>query len=165
MADVTAAITFAPVNLAFVALVLFLPVGERRYRPVAAVYVAFVLAASLLPVAWIPDAAPVLRHCAFLALGVVGAGLILAGWARLYRSGPELPELIEDGIYRILRHPQYAGFVVLTLGVVIRRPAVPAVVLWVVLLALLVRLAREEDRELERRFGRQRRNPRSRGAR
>jgi protein-S-isoprenylcysteine O-methyltransferase Ste14 len=92
----------------------------------------------------------------FLALAVSGSALVLAGWARMcrdaHRRSPQPDELIEDGIYGLLRHPQYAGFLAVTAGMLVAAPTAVTGILWMGLAGLYLRLARTEERELERRF-------------
>lgn len=153
-------------SIVFVALLLFVPFYWKRQRLTSLVYLLFVCASSLLhgaPVeswwaaSWLAvDPAPAISHIThyvFLALAICGSGLILAAWARIYRDGGS--ELVEDGIYGAIRHPQYAGFLLVTLGMLIAGPTTVTAILWLVLAALYVRLARTEEHELARRsYGR-----------
>lgn len=155
----------AELNLVFALLLLFLPLGARRYRPVSCAFGEFVATVSFvsnpaITVEALALAAPgfsSVRHLVFLALAVVGSGLVLAGWAGLYRDvDPSLSPgagLIEGGVYGMMRHPQYTGLAAVSLGMLAGRPSLPAAALWVLLVALLARLGRSEDRELEGRFG------------
>ena len=169
--QLTVGLTGALLNLVFVTLLLFMPFYRGDQRLTSLAYLVFVVVSSLVAggtagaageaggvaasagSAW--GGAGALAHYAYLALVVLGAALILAGWARIYRdAGSEWSsDLIEDGIYRATRHPQYLGFIVVTLGMLLRWPSAPTAVLWVGLAVFYVRRARSEERDLERRFG------------
>ena len=84
--------------------------------------------------------------------GLMIAGLVLmgAGWRRIYQAGGEL---VTDGVCAWVRHPQYAGLFLVTIGMLVQWPTVITVTTWPVLLAVYTRLARREERETEARFG------------
>lgn len=87
-----------------------------------------------------------------VSVGLIGAGvsLVAAGWHRIYRGKGEL---VADGIYRYLRHPQYLGLILIVLAFNIQWPTLPTLVMAPVLIAMYVRLARREDRDLAGLFG------------
>jgi len=98
---------------------------------------------------------PTLFLSLFLGIGLVVAGAVVVLWTRglLGRALTPLPQpngagMVSGGLYRWVRHPMYAGLVVICLGV-----AVGTGGLWcylaVVLLALFFAFkAREEERFL-----------------
>jgi protein-S-isoprenylcysteine O-methyltransferase Ste14 len=47
----------------------------------------------------------------------LGIWIITAGWERVYRSEGEL---VTNGIYAHVRHPQYTGIFIITLGFMIQ---------------------------------------------
>jgi protein-S-isoprenylcysteine O-methyltransferase Ste14 len=61
--------------------------------------------------------------------------------------------LVTTGIYRIVRHPQYLGLILIIVGFNIQWPTVPTFVMSPMLIFLYLRLARVEERELEGEFG------------
>jgi protein-S-isoprenylcysteine O-methyltransferase Ste14 len=83
---------------------------------------------------------------------LINLGLLLMaiGWWQIWRARDEL---VTGGLYRFVRHPQYTGFLLVILAFLIQWPTLPTLVLFPVLLVAYVRLARREERELERRFG------------
>jgi protein-S-isoprenylcysteine O-methyltransferase Ste14 len=81
---------------------------------------------------------------------MMGILLIVFGWQKIYGAKGKL---VTTGIYGHVRHPQYLGFMLLTLGMNILWIAISSLLLWPVLAVLYYRLAREEDKELEERFG------------
>jgi methanethiol S-methyltransferase len=79
-----------------------------------------------------------------------GLGLLMAGWATVYRGRGGL---VTGGIYRWLRHPQYLGLMLIVVAFILMWPTLPTLVMAPVLVVMYVRLARREDRELAARFG------------
>ncbi len=87
-----------------------------------------------------------------IGLVITGFGLLLvvAGWRPIYKSKEEL---VTKGIYNYIRHPQYLGFLLVTLGWLIHWPTVPTAVMWPILVAMYYKLAKREEKEMEERFG------------
>src|SRR3990172_7600490 len=84
--------------------------------------------------------------------GLMLAGLLLmgVGWYRIHRARGEL---VTDGVYAWVRHPQYAGLFLITIGMLVQWPTIMTVLTWPVLLVVYRRLAGREEREAEIRFG------------
>ena len=85
---------------------------------------------------------------------VIGAGFVLlsAAWGVLYRA-QRRSELAKTGIYRRIRHPQYVGFILIMLGFLIQWPTLLTLAMFPLLVAMYVRLARQEERAATTRFG------------
>jgi protein-S-isoprenylcysteine O-methyltransferase Ste14 len=85
---------------------------------------------------------------------VIGGGFLLlsSAWPVLYRAQRN-GALATSGPYARIRHPQYAGFVLIMLGFLLQWPTLPTLVLFPILVAMYVRLARREEREAASRFG------------
>ena len=81
---------------------------------------------------------------------LIGILLIIFGWRKIYRAKGQL---VTTGIYGHVRHPQYLGFILFTLGMNILWIAISTLLLWPILAILYYRLAKREDKELEERFG------------
>lgn len=84
--------------------------------------------------------------------GLMLAGLLLmgAGWRRIHRARGEL---VTDGVCAWVRHPQYAGLFLITVGMLVQWPTIITVLTWPALVAVYYRLARREEREAEAHFG------------
>ena len=82
---------------------------------------------------------------------ITGAGLLLviAGWRPIYRTD----NMVISGPYRLLRHPQYLGFLLITGGWLIHWPTIPTIIMWPILVFLYYKLAKKEEKEMEERFG------------
>lgn len=57
------------------------------------------------------------------------------------------------GLYRYVRHPQYTGIVLFTLGWLVHWPSLVTLLLWPILVAAYVWLARQEERQAVEEFG------------
>ena len=85
--------------------------------------------------------------------------LIAAGFYLLYRAWGVLHaaqragRLATTGPYAYVRHPQYAGFVLILTGFLLQWPTLLTLAMYPVLVVMYVRLARREEREIEARFG------------
>ena len=89
-----------------------------------------------------------------LSGAVIAAGFLLlsAAWPVLYRA-QRAGTLATTGPYGRIRHPQYAGFVLIMFGFLLQWPTLPTLVLFPILVLMYARLARREEREAARTFG------------
>lgn len=82
-----------------------------------------------------------------------GGFLLLAvAWPVLYkaqRSGG----LATGGVYALIRHPQYVGFIVIMFSFLLEWPTILTAIMFPVLVTMYVRLARKEEREALDVFG------------
>ena len=76
--------------------------------------------------------------------------LAIFGWTKIFRAKNKL---IKTGIYSHIRHPQYLGFLFITMGMNILWVTLSTLALWPVLAFLYYRLAKEEDKQNEEEFG------------
>ena len=91
------------------------------------------------------------------ALGVIGLVLILAGWRTIYKAywSKDRGEgaLVTGGIYRYIRHPQYTGLMLLSLGMILDWATLPTLILLPVMAVVYYRLARREENDMIAEFG------------
>jgi protein-S-isoprenylcysteine O-methyltransferase Ste14 len=73
--------------------------------------------------------------------------LLVLAWHVLYRAQIS-GRLATSGPYAVIRHPQYAAFIIIMLGFLLQWPALSTVVIFPFLVWLYVRLARREEREM-----------------
>ena len=85
----------------------------------------------------------------FLLAGLL---LIVKGWVRVHFRGDSL---LTEGVYGIVRHPQYLGIFLVVFGQLIDWPTIPTLILAPVIVGLYVNLARREEAALMERFGNQ----------
>lgn len=91
------------------------------------------------------------------ALSLLGVALVILGWKTIHSNywSKEAGQgkLVTKGIYSLIRHPQYTGFFLITLGMMIGWATIPLIVLYTLLVVLYVRLARREEQDMEKEFG------------
>ncbi|MEH0844814.1 isoprenylcysteine carboxylmethyltransferase family protein [Micromonospora sp. CPCC 205711] len=85
---------------------------------------------------------------------LIGAGfwLISAAW-RVLHEAARINRLAMTGPYAHVRHPQYDGFLLIMIGFLLQWPTIPTLVMFPILLAVYLRLARAEERDVAARFG------------
>jgi protein-S-isoprenylcysteine O-methyltransferase Ste14 len=81
-----------------------------------------------------------------------GFWLLAVSWRVLYHA-QQHHQLALSGPYARLRHPQYAGFVVIMFGFLLQWPTLITLVMFPVMVWAYGRLARREEADLEREFG------------
>ncbi len=84
------------------------------------------------------------------ALSLLGLVLIAVGWRKIHSARG----LVTDGIYKLMRHPQYTGIFLFTLGWILHWPSIITLSLWPLLIAAYVWLARFEEKQVAAEFGR-----------
>jgi methanethiol S-methyltransferase len=84
--------------------------------------------------------------------GLMLGGLLLmaAGWRRIHAA---LGTLVTEGVYARMRHPQYTGLFLITIGMLVQWPTLITALTWPLLILVYYRLARREEREVEAQFG------------
>ncbi len=82
-------------------------------------------------------------------ISILGVVLISIGWAKIHKA----EGLVTDGIYKFIRHPQYTGIFLFTLGWLIHWPSIITLILWPILTAAYIWLALQEEKELTAIYG------------
>ncbi len=85
---------------------------------------------------------------------LIGAGfwLISVAWQRLV-AAQRAGLLATSGVYARIRHPQYAGFLLIMTGFLLQWPTLVTGLMYPVLVVAYRRLAISEEREVRERFG------------
>lgn len=83
-------------------------------------------------------------------LMLVGLIVMGKGWKQIHAAQGEL---VTTGIYAHVRHPQYSGLFLVTIGMLIQWPTLITLVMWPILTYAYYRLALREEREVEAKFG------------
>jgi len=159
--------------------ILFIPFKKKAQRLPTCIYLAFIVALytemygvplSIYILAWFMGyqnplthisghiLAPIIGEPLFFTMVhplsnimmLVGILLVVFGWRRIHTARDELAT---TGIYAYVRHPQYLGILILTLSMIVQWATIPTVLMWPILLILYYRLARQEEKEMEARFG------------
>ena len=89
-----------------------------------------------------------------LSNGLIFGGFILlaSAWRVLFEAQRE-HKLTTSGPYAYIRHPQYAGFILIMLGFLFQWPTLLTLFMFPTLVATYLRLARREEREVLKDFG------------
>ncbi len=84
----------------------------------------------------------------------IGAGfwLLSASWRVLY-AAQRTHQLALAGPYARIRHPQYAGFVLIMFGFLLQWPTIVTLVMFPILVFMYAQLAEHEEREMAAEFG------------
>lgn len=87
-----------------------------------------------------------------LSMVLIASGVILValGWRRIYQAKSGL---VIDGIYGVVRHPQYLGFDLVIIGFLIQWPTILTLIMAPILLIMYFRLSRREEKQLISTFG------------
>lgn len=162
-------------------VLVFIPFYKKMNKKPAGTYFAFIIAFaiemhgipfSMYVISWIvgknlPEGilwGHTMSH-AFGHLGMyisIGSGilaliLIMNGWYHIYKKywSKETGQgkLVTSGIYRFIRHPQYTGLLLLSLGMIANWATLSLLVLYPVMAVLYVRLAKREEQDMIAEFG------------
>jgi len=80
----------------------------------------------------------------------IGILLVIFGWKQIYEGKGKI---VTTGIYRYIRHPQYLGFLLITLGMNVQWLTIIMLALWPVLVIVYYKLAKTEEKDAEENFG------------
>jgi protein-S-isoprenylcysteine O-methyltransferase Ste14 len=167
--------------LVFVFFIVFIPFNKKSRSKSTSIYFAFIVASALemfgIPlsmyfIAW-AFGLQVPRGLLWghtlegtigywgmyigFALNIIGAAFIVFGWRAIHSKywvkEEGQGELVTVGIYSLSRHPQYAGFILMTFGLLVHWATLPLLVMWPVLVIQYYRLAKREEIEMEEEFG------------
>ena len=75
------------------------------------------------------------------------------GWVLIHAAKGK--NLVTDGVYAHVRHPQYSGLFLITLGFLIQWPSILTLIMWPILMFTYYRLAMREEKDVEKIFGKQ----------
>ena len=93
-----------------------------------------------------------LFHIASFVMIGGGFWMISAAWRVLY-DAQRHNRLATTGLYARLRHPQYAGFVLVLTGFLLQWPTLLTIAMYPFLIWMYLRLARAEERDTRATFG------------
>lgn len=161
--------------------ILFVPFYKKMDRKPATAYMAFVLAfaiemhgipLSMYFISWIvgknlPEGilwghtlVHQIGHLGMylnIILSLTGITMIANGWYNIYHKywskEPGKGKVVNTGIYRYIRHPQYTGFMMITFGMILEWATLPMLIMWPFIVWLYVRLAKREEKDMISEFG------------
>lgn len=168
-------------SVIYLVILRFLPFYKKMDKKPVGTYIAFVLAFaiemhgipfSMYVISWVvgsnlPEGV-LWGHTLFPIIGywgmyinitcaVIAISLILSGWYQIYKNywskEDGTGQLVTTGIYHYIRHPQYTGLLLLSLGMLIEWATLPLLILFPVMITLYVRLAKREERDMLAEFG------------
>lgn len=79
-----------------------------------------------------------------------GIAIIGKGWKGIHGGNGNL---ITDGIYKYVRHPQYSGFMIIILGFLIQWPTIITLIMAPVLTIMYIKLSKNEESVMIEEFG------------
>ena len=83
----------------------------------------------------------------------IGLGLFMAGWRELYHAR-QANRLITEGLYALVRHPQYMGLFIALFGEgIVHWPTLFSVALFPIIVLAYTLLARKEEHTMREQFG------------
>ena len=88
-------------------------------------------------------------HLISNAIIFFGFYVLYNGWTLIYHGEGKL---VTEGIYSHVRHPQYDGLFLITLGLLIQWPTLITLIMWPVLIFAYYRLSMREEKEVSRQF-------------
>jgi methanethiol S-methyltransferase len=91
-------------------------------------------------------------HLLSSAFIIAGFWLLAAAWKVLYQAQRE-HRLATAGPYARIRHPQYAGFVLIMFGFLLQWPTLVTLVMFPILVFMYASLAKREERDVTAEFG------------
>lgn len=81
---------------------------------------------------------------------LIGLIIMGKGWKLIHGTQGDL---VTSGVYSYVRHPQYSGLFLVTIGMLIQWPTIITLIMWPILTYAYYRLAMREEREVEKKFG------------
>ena len=82
---------------------------------------------------------------------IIGGLIIMGkGWRQIHKANGEM---VTSGLYHRVRHHQYFGLFLITVGFLIQWPTIITAAMWPILAVMYYRLAHREEKEMETKFG------------
>lgn len=92
-----------------------------------------------------------------IALAVIALLIITNGWKNIYKHYWSKPNgegsIVKVGVYRYIRHPQYSGLLLLSLGMLIEWLTIPLLFMFPVMVIMYNNLAKREEADMIQEFG------------
>lgn len=92
-----------------------------------------------------------------IVLIIISLFLIINGWYHIYhkywKKSIGEGNVVKYGIYKYIRHPQYTGFILLTIGMVLEWATLLNIFMWPFICYIYYKLAKREERDMVEEFG------------
>jgi len=92
-----------------------------------------------------------------IILTLIGFLLIVIGWHDVYHGYWKKAKgngvIIKTGVYRYIRHPQYTGVLLISLGIILNWATLTSLVTFPLVVWMYVRLAKKEEKNMIEEFG------------
>lgn len=162
-------------------LLLFIPYYKKMNRKPATAYIAFVLAfaiemhgipMSMYLISWVigknlPNGIlwghTLNQYIGYwgmyinIACAIIAISLIANGWYNIYHKywskEKGTGQVVKTGVYRYIRHPQYTGFILLTIGMMLEWATLFMILIWPIVIYTYYRLAKREEKDMVEEFG------------
>ena len=86
-------------------------------------------------------------------IAFIGVGIFIQGWRNVHRARQK-DRMVTDGLYGLVRHPQYTGLFIALFGEgIVHWPTLFSVILFPGIIATFTWLARKEERNLRETHG------------
>ncbi len=95
---------------------------------------------------------PLLLVPAILSL-ISGVYLALKSHAAVFGETHDKPQLVDSGVYSLVRHPMYLGILLLCLGFFLAIPSLISLAVWIAFFLFYDKMATHEENDLIRIFG------------
>ncbi len=79
--------------------------------------------------------------------------LAIKGLRIVFDEVREKPEIIEKGVFKIVRHPIYLGSILFYLGLIILTSSIASAVVWIIIIIFYYYISRYEEKLLIEEFG------------
>ncbi len=160
---------------------LFIPFYKKMQRKPASTYLAFVVAFAIemhgIPFSMNIIASIIGRslpegvlwgHTLISEIGYLGLYLniifaclgllmIIFGWYQIYhgywKKVKGSGHIVEDGMYKYIRHPQYTGLMLIALGMMLGWLTLTNLIIFPFMIYMYVRLAKKEEQDMIEEFG------------
>jgi len=165
----------------YLVMLMFIPFYKKMNRKPATAYAAFVLAFAIemhgIPMSMylismvlgknLPDGI-LWGHTLNSYIGYTGMYvniilsttalfLIINGWYNIYhkywKRDTGKGVVVKTGVYKYIRHPQYTGFILITIGMMCEWATLFMLIMWPFIIFIYYRLAKREEKDMVKEFG------------
>lgn len=103
---------------------------------------------------------PIIGHWGMyinIVLAIIALLILTNGWKNIYKhywsKSQGEGKIVKVGVYRYIRHPQYTGLLLLSLGMLIEWVTIPLLLMFPVMVMMYNNLAKREEADMVREFG------------